>query len=86
MCAGTNPCEVFTFKQERGLDTYREDAEESQEAEISLHQRTIQMALMGRPNVGKSSLLNAILRDERVITGPTPGLTRFFPYLRFKYL
>lgn len=36
----------------------------------------IQLAIMGRPNVGKSTLLNAMVREERVITGPTPGLTR----------
>ena len=43
---------------------------------IALEDRTIQLAIMGRPNVGKSTLLNSVLGDERVIVGPTPGLTR----------
>eukprot|EP01034_Spumella_vulgaris_P026595 gene26595-33197_t len=41
-----------------------------------IESRLIQVAIMGRPNVGKSTLLNAIMGQERVITGSTPGLTR----------
>ncbi len=43
---------------------------------LALEDKTIQLAFMGRPNVGKSTLMNAILSEERCITGPVAGLTR----------
>ncbi len=36
----------------------------------------LRIAVVGRPNVGKSTLVNALLGEERMITGPEAGITR----------
>jgi len=38
--------------------------------------RPLRLAIVGRPNVGKSSIINALTRSERVVVSPIPGTTR----------
>ena len=52
-------------------------AEEAAEEETyDYRDRPLRLALVGRPNVGKSSLFNQFLGEERSLTGPEAGLTR----------
>jgi GTP-binding protein len=41
-----------------------------------VEQRELRLAIIGRPNVGKSSLLNRLIGEERVIVSPVAGTTR----------
>ncbi|MBS0252965.1 MAG: ribosome biogenesis GTPase Der [Proteobacteria bacterium] len=53
-----------------------EEAEEEKPLERPAVVKPIRVAIVGRPNAGKSTLVNALLGEERMITGPEPGLTR----------
>jgi GTP-binding protein len=52
-----------------------EDAEDNGET-FDYRTKPLRLALVGRPNVGKSSLFNQLLGEDRSITGPEAGLTR----------
>jgi len=51
-----------------------EDEEEQDEEED--HGRPLKLAIVGRPNAGKSTLVNRLLGEERLLTGPEAGITR----------
>jgi GTPase len=45
-------------------------------AEALEAEKIIRLAVVGRPNTGKSTLINRLLGEERLLTGPEPGITR----------
>ncbi|MEZ5826329.1 MAG: ribosome biogenesis GTPase Der [Geminicoccaceae bacterium] len=58
------------------LEREGETAATADEGEADNEDKTLKLAIVGRPNTGKSSLVNRLLGEERQLTGPEPGLTR----------
>jgi GTP-binding protein len=54
----------------------RGDGNDGDGVDAPVLDRPIRVAIVGRPNSGKSTLVNALLGEDRMITGPEPGLTR----------
>jgi GTP-binding protein len=55
-------------------DLSEEEAEQA--APVPTPEKPLQVAVVGRPNAGKSTLINKILGEDRLLTGPEAGITR----------
>ncbi|GAA6197833.1 ribosome biogenesis GTPase Der [Pseudophaeobacter sp.] len=52
------------------------DEENAPAAPVPTREKPLQVAVVGRPNAGKSTLINKILGEDRLLTGPEAGITR----------
>jgi GTPase len=92
--------EIVAISAEHGLgmsDLYQalipyfqiEDLEEAQDEqepqENSAPQKPIKLAIVGRPNVGKSTLINKLIGENRLLTADMPGVTRDAISLEWDY-
>jgi GTP-binding protein len=67
------------------LQPYAEAAQAAEEAAERETTRRVRVAVVGRPNVGKSTLINALLGEERLIAYDEPGTTRDAIEVEFEY-
>lgn len=70
------------IRSDEEIKENEENGDSSEDMECKL---PLQLAIVGRPNVGKSTLLNTILQEDRVLVGPEAGLTRDSIRAEFEY-
>jgi len=68
------------FEERAAADAPETDVEVGEEDEdgprVPTHDKPLQICVVGRPNAGKSTLINKIIGEERLLTGPEAGITR----------
>jgi GTP-binding protein len=68
------------FEERAEADAPLTDVDVAEDADVPDHTpsaaRPLQVAVIGRPNAGKSTLINRILGEDRLLTGPEAGITR----------
>jgi GTP-binding protein len=52
------------------------ERDEPEDRAAAVDKRSIRLAIVGRPNTGKSTLINRLLGEERLLAGPEAGITR----------
>nr|MDD2839762.1 ribosome biogenesis GTPase Der [Rickettsiales bacterium] len=79
--------EVNGIEDKVNLDTEEKKKRKTKQDKIKEENddREITIAIVGRPNAGKSTLINSLLKDERVITGSEAGITRDAIAIKWKY-
>lgn len=77
---------VATLGEDRALPLAEDDGTDEVEIDVAVEDdgngesidetRPLRIAVVGRPNAGKSTLVNALIGEERLLTGPEAGITR----------
>ncbi|MGD8325377.1 MAG: ribosome biogenesis GTPase Der [Sphingomonadales bacterium] len=69
---GEGLAELYQALREAEWERGQEQSKEEDEGA----QKPLQMAIVGRPNAGKSTLINHLINEDRLVTGPEAGITR----------
>jgi len=77
LAAALSPVAQETADKDFAPETDVDVSEDGDEGEYTISKaKPLQIAVVGRPNAGKSTLINKILGEERLLTGPEAGITR----------
>jgi GTP-binding protein len=72
-------------KQDRLSQRQQKAIADAAREEEDIEAKSLQIAILGRPNAGKSTLINALIAQDRLLTGPEAGITRDAIAVPFSY-